>query len=140
MNAHECSNRSHLNRPGTASKQQRRARKLNTHNWFKKKPKSQQETEKSTVSNTRKKRAPEIEAMMFCPYTPNSQLKKELTAAEAFLTRNQRVGRVRFVERAGPKLKNLLCNKAPWNKTWCERAECQPCKTSPGSCRAVNIV
>ena len=55
------------------------------------------------MSHTRKMRAPEIEAVMFCLYTPNSQLKKELTAAEAFLTRNQKVGRVRFVERAGPK-------------------------------------
>ena len=53
---------------------------------------------------------------------------------------NQKVGRVRIVERAGPKLKNLLCNKAPWKKTWCEREECQPCKSSPGSCRAVNVV
>ena len=77
---------------------------------------------------------------MFCPFTPGSQLKKELTKAEEFLVRNQKVGRIRFVERAGPKLKHILTNKAPWRKEWCGRPDCSPCSTSPGSCRAVNVV
>ena len=102
----ECMEKGHINRPASAKKQQRRANKLNTNNWFRKTFKAQQQpknAEESNVHHKKKMKAPEMEAVMFCPYTPNSQLKKDLTAAEAFLTRNQKEGRVRFVERLGPK-------------------------------------
>ena len=74
------------------------------------------------------------------PLHPRKLIKKELSKAEEFLVRNQRVGRIRLVERAGLKLKNLMTNKAPWKKEWCRRPECTPCPTTPGSCRAVNVV
>merc|ERR1711954_238929 len=81
-----------------------------------------------------------IETIMFCPYTPGSALKKELTKVEEFMNKIATVGRVRFIERAGPKLKNLLCNKTPWVQDWCGRDQCPPCQTKPGSCRAINLV
>ena len=116
---------------------------MNPHNWFKKK--SQREKIETMSAKTKKHKQPKqrqalIEGVMFCPFTPGSQLKKELTKAEEFLVRNQKVGRIRFVERAGPKLKHILTNKAPWRKEWCGRPDCSPCSTSPGSCRAVNVV
>ena len=56
------------------------------------------------------------------------------------MNRNAKFGRVRVVERAGPKLRNILCNSTPWKSEWCGRQDCPPCTTKPGSCRASNVV
>ena len=139
----QCRGEANINRPGHSTRVKRRAGRLNPHNWFKKKGQNPKSTAKPSIQKKHKEPRQKqalIEAVMFCPYTPGSALKKELTKAEEFLTRNQTVGRVRFVERAGPKLRNLLTNKAPWTKQWCNRPDCQPCITAPGSCRALNIV
>ena len=49
------------------------------------------------------------------------------------------VCRIRFTKRAGPTVEDILTEKYPWSKDSCQRPNCQPCKTKPGSCRATNI-
>ena len=53
--------------------------------------------------------------------------------------RNSRVGKVRVIERAGPKIKDQLCNPTPWSGQHCGRTGCLPCKTKEGSCRKANV-
>ena len=64
---------------------------------------------------------------------PNSALKKELNKVEEFMNGNRKTGRIRIVERAGSKMGQLLTNKNPWKKEWCNREGCAPCATQPGS-------
>ena len=52
----------------------------------------------------------------------------------------QKTGKVRIVERAGPKMSTLLSNRTPWKKERCGREDCPPCETKPGSCRTLNPV
>ena len=35
---------------------------------------------------------------------------------------------------------DLIGNKSPWTREHCGRPLCPPCKTTPGSCRATNLV
>ena len=77
----ECEGKGHVNRPGSATKTQRRADKLSPHNWFRK---TRKEDAKENPKSRRKPKNPEaeIETIMFCPYTPGSVLKKQLTNME----------------------------------------------------------
>ena len=81
-----------------------------------------------------------IEGVLFCPYTPGSKLKRELTKIEATMNGNRKTGKTRIVERAGPTLSQMLTNKAPWKKEWCGRTECLACQSKPGACRKLNVV
>ena len=57
-------------------------------------------------------------------------------------TRLHKLPKIRNVERAGLKLKDILCNKDPWDNIPCGRMECFPCVTEggEGKCRKENIV
>ena len=79
-----------------------------------------------------------VEGILFCPYTKESALKRELEKVEAYMNGNARTGKVRIVERAGPKMSSLLANRNPWKKERCGRPECPLCDSKAGTCRALN--
>ena len=56
------------------------------------------------------------------------------------MNRGRRTGRIRIVERVGPKLVDILSNRNPWKNQWCQREGCLPCQTKPGTCRSKNLV
>ena len=46
---------------------------------------------------------------------------------------------MKIIERAGPKIADLLSTKHPCAKETCDKPHCLPCKSKPGSCRASSI-
>ena len=73
------------------------------------------------IPNSKPRPQTRVEGVLFCPFTPNSALKKELMKIEEFINGQSKVGKIRIVERAGPKLGQILTNKTPWKKEWCGR-------------------
>ena len=133
----QCDKLGFINRPGKATETKRRVQRLiGQKTWFKQ---SKKKSNPNPKAPKRKRKPPtRVESILFCPYTENSKLKKELQKAEEFLNGNSRVGKVRITERAGPKMSTLLTNRTPWKKEWCGRENCLPCKTKPASCRTLN--
>ena len=67
-------------------------------------------------------------AVMFAPYTTNSELAKKLREAESSL--EQLTGyKLKIVERAGSKLEDLLTRSNPWRGQDCGRSMCLLCQT-----------
>ena len=97
------------------------------------------------MPNPKKKRSTspqipqKVESVMFCPYTPFSELRKNPQKEEDRINGQRAVCRVLIVERAGPKMSDILNNKTPWNKEHCGRPDCEPCKTKTGKCKVPNI-
>ena len=89
-------------------------------------------------SQSKPKIQTKVEGVLFCVFTRNSVLKKELMKIEDFVNGQSKVGKIRIVERAGPKLGQILTNKTPWKKEWCGREGCLPCQSKPGTCRTLN--
>ena len=58
---------------------------------------------------------------------------------EDLVNGNRTVGKIRFVERAGPRIRDLVCQKTPWRAEKCTRDGCKPCEGKPGSCRQRNL-
>ena len=78
----ECQKKGYVNRPGWNTANKRRAAKLEGNKtWFQKKPggSSSGENKKGGGKHRPIKR---YESVLFCPYTPGSQLKKQLQAVE----------------------------------------------------------
>ena len=70
----------------------------------------------------------ELKAVMFCPYTPVSELAKRLREAENDL--NKLTGyRMKIVEEAGDKLIDMLRSTNPWKGEHCGRDDCWLCWT-----------
>ena len=78
------------------------------------------------------------ETVLFVPYTPRSELKKDIMKAEQNMARSS-YGRVKIVETIRPKLNQMLSNTAPWRNKHCGREECVTCPTKPGQCLARNV-
>ena len=69
-----------------------------------------------------------VKAVMFVPYTPKSKLAVQLREAEEKL--ESLTGyRIKIVERAGQKLKDLLHSSNPWRGEDCGRKACLLCST-----------
>ena len=70
----------------------------------------------------------EVKAVLFCPYTPYSELAKRLREAESNL--NMLTGyRMKVVEEAGEKLIDMLRSTNPWKGEHCGREDCWLCNT-----------
>ena len=54
-----------------------------------------------------------------------------LQKAEDQYTKLQNTPKIRFVEKGGNKLKNMLGNRNPWGRERCGRIECLPCESDP---------
>ena len=127
----EFENKGFVNRPGKATLNKRRAQKLvGNQNWFKAKSaktKSGPNPMVRKIPNSKPRPQTRVEGVLFCPFTPNSALKKELMKIEEFINGQSKVGKIRIVERVGPKLGQILTNKTTWKKEWCGRDCCPPC-------------
>ena len=86
-----------VNRPGMATKSKRRAAKLGNHNWFKKVGKSKETQMGNKPRKEKGKPQARIEGILFCPYTADSRLKKELAKIEEFVNGDRRSGKIRIV-------------------------------------------
>ena len=75
---------------------------------------------------------------MFCPFTPNSTLRKKLQEAEELVSTTN-VCRVKVVEKSGPTIGDLLIRKTPWLNDHCWRINYAPCHTKPGNCKSPNV-
>ena len=76
---------------------------------------------------------------LFIPFTPGSQLAKQLKEAEERSSADRKI-RFRFVERAGTSLKSILQKSDPWAGGKCESSDCFPCRGEKGGdCRRNNV-
>ena len=123
----------------------RRAQKLTgKSDWFKNRTKKTNDilnVRKPTFKAKGKKQniPAKIESILFCPYTPNSALKKKLQEAEDSVNGTRKTCKVKVTERAGPTIGALLYNKIPWQNNHCGRQSCAPCETKPGRCKTPGI-
>ena len=58
---------------------------------------------------------------MFLPYTPGSELMKKIRETDREFRRGTKIKRVKFVERAGSSLTDLLVSGNPWGDQKCGR-------------------
>ena len=80
-------------------------------------------------SDKRDKRIKEIEAVLFIPATPGSEMRKLLQSTEDQAAKLMNSPSIRVVERAGTKLIDEVGNNNPWKKEWtCPRKTCLPCQ------------
>ena len=99
----------HINRPEATSRSTRRWKKLCGKNtWFKQKSKSNSQEGDARSNRKKHKKPPEIEGIMYVPFTVNSSLKKQMQSAEDQFNGNSKTGKVRILERLGPTVKDLL--------------------------------
>ena len=67
-------------------------------------------------------------AVLYVPYTPNSELAKELRKVEDMMELMSGM-RIKIVEKSGVQLKNILVKTNPWAGADCGREDCLPCQT-----------
>ena len=125
----------------------RRATKLvGNSSWFKRLPNkenNQTETQKSQNRNRKPINTDvpkKIESILFCPFTPFPELRNKLQEEEDKINGQRATCRVKVIERAGPKIGEILGNKTPWIKESCGRPNCKPCQTKPGKCKAPGVI
>ena len=137
----EKTGQGYVNRPESHTKLKRRWNRLvGKHNWFKTDKNSQPPRSEYHGKGTVTRRSKvEIEGVLYVPYTPQGTLKRSIQKAEDCLLKNSRVGRVRILERLGPKIAEQLCNPTPWTGQHCGREGCHPCRSKEGSCRKSNV-
>jgi type III secretory pathway component EscV len=70
----------------------------------------------------------EPKAVLYVPYTPNSELAKELRKVEEVMEKMSGM-RMKVVEKAGIQLKRILVKTNPWAGTDCQREDCLVCLT-----------
>ena len=135
----EREGRTSRNRGRISTLMSRRARKLQgMYNWFQEKVRTEDTPVVRTQNNTtrRKKSHPArrkiiYESVMFLPCTKGGILKRRLTEMEERLNQNTRL---KYVEKMGNSLADILVCKDPWASMGCGRVKCLPCQTSPGKC------
>ena len=118
---------------------ERRYKKLGgKSNWFRKKKKK--EAEKVQAGRKRRggkrKRGIEeetdIETVMFVPHTPGGKLLKMLEDEDERYRKGTKMKRIKFVERGGTTIMNILGRKNPWAREGCDREDCLPCSEEKG--------
>ena len=71
----------------------------------------------------------EVEAVLFVPSMPNSDLRKMIQKAEDQAARLMNSPSIRVVERSGTKIMEKVGGNNHWKKEWaCLRKDCLPCK------------
>ena len=65
--------------------------------------------------------------MLFLPCTPNSELMKRVRNTDREFRRGTGIKRVKFVERAGSTIADLLVSGNPWGDQKCGRKDCFIC-------------
>jgi hypothetical protein len=67
------------------------------------------------------------EGVVFVPSTPGSKLWSELQKSENKFTNVQKIKSVKFVERGGTIIRNILVKSNPFLTTHCGWEQCWPC-------------
>ena len=94
----------------------------------------------------KKKKEIEVKTVIFVPHTAHSKLAKMLREEEISLEKHTGY-RVKYVERAGTNIGNILCKSDHWSGRQCGRNDCLLCltkaktgKNTSQSCTKRNIV
>ena len=74
----------------------------------------------------------EIESVMFLPSTPHGELMKRVKEADRQFRRGTDIKRIKFVERAGKSLQDILVSGNPWSDLKCGREKCFVCRSEKG--------
>ena len=74
----------------------------------------------------------EIEAVMFIPFTKDSKLQKLLQESDNDYIRGNNEKRIKFVERGGQTLEQVLGRSDPWGGNGCSRNSCFQCEHGGG--------
>ena len=88
----------------------------------------------------------EVEAIIFIPITPKGILKDKLQKWEDSFSNLHKIPRIRFIERGGVKIKDMVCRSNPWENQDCQREDCPICQGAEGEgnqmgkCRTEGIV
>ena len=78
--------------------------------------------------NEKKVRVKVVEGVICIPYTPESHLREELQRVEDVLITEMHTPGLRFVERGGETVTEVLGRNNPWSKeSECGRKNCPPC-------------
>ena len=129
-----------INRSDKSSRTVRRWTKLvGKTTWFKGKRFKESGKGAPTAGNRRQNSNPEVEGVIYVPYTQGSQLKRRLQEAEDKALGNKLTGRVRVLERMGTTVKDSIANPTPWKREPCGR-KCKICLNSPGACKSRGVV
>ena len=87
----------------------------------------------------RRKNEPEV--VVFIPHTPNGELKERLQEEDMKMVSNLKVKRVKFVERGGKSIAEILCRSNPWKEKKCGDEGCIVCRTgAKGECKVESVV
>ena len=85
----------------------------------------------------------DVEAVMFVPYTNGSKLQKLLQGSDDDFIKGSRNKRIRFVERGGQTLEQVLGRNDPWGGKGCSRLDCFQCQHGGGEggeCQGENLL
>ena len=83
---------------------------------------------KGKIEKSKNKKAPETKTAIFVPQTANSLLAKMLRQEEAHLEKVTGY-RVKYVEKSGQNIGNMLVSSNPWSGLDCGRQGCLLCET-----------
>ena len=112
----ECKGGTPISQPPSATQNKRRAEKLvGKSTWFKKQcnPKPSHQGGKKKQRAGAKNPNYKVEEVMVIPFTHFSKLMEEPHEVVELVNGNRKTGKIRFVERAGPRIRDLVCQKTP---------------------------
>ena len=75
----------------------------------------------------------EVESVIFLPCTPRSELVKMVKEADKEFRRGTAIKRIKFVEKRGSSLIDLLVSGNPWGDQKCGREMCFICENEKGN-------
>ena len=133
-----------VNRPGSMGERRRRLQRLiGKKTWYKNKKRTEKKKGKRTGAITRSElsdkdrqselRNKEVEAVLFVPFTPGSEMCKAVQEVDDEFVIGTKLRRIKVVERVGPTLENILCRADPWKFKGCSWNECFPCQHGGGT-------
>ena len=84
--------------------------------------------EEEEEEGRKKSRREEPKSVLFCPYTPGSELAKKLRESEENMEKLSGF-KIKIVEEAGEKIMDILHSSNPWRGENCGREGCWLCET-----------
>ena len=74
----------------------------------------------------------EVETVLFLPSTPHGKLMKKLKETDRIFRMGTNIKRIKFVERSGTSLQDMLVSGNPWRDIKCGREKCFICRSLKG--------
>ena len=96
----------------------------------------------SKNSNMKSNCSVKVESVIFVPCTVRGVLQKMLQKKDDEFARVHGLPRIRFIERGGSKILDVLGERDPWGRSPCQRLDCWSCrhKASAGQCSHEGVV